>query len=396
MKVHFEVVDEVADELLHDTTSESLLYFFHVDPCVIMASCQPSHSRGSLHSVESLQTQTVWSTPCIVGFHASQTPDFKDNQLINSVIHTHNISIKIHRTYITLIKPFYVHSWHIDSINLFHIFSSAHCSEGAYSWDMFWHQPKRWCQSPWELLMPSQLPLGAFPGIHQIIPHNISTWYRLGFFSWCYTSSRKCCDVDDAVDWCKLMVCNVFEVACGSCLYMGHINHVCLVGWRLLISRGPSYLRLPENPPYMSGLILGLRLANERWRYFVTTSPVGWAQTQNQPCMSHSVILMAQWKTVVSPLLMQRRYHSLAKSNIDLNQTCFLIGWQHSCQPIRSHVRNPLLTNKDFDRIILEVIQAPDWQFVVCSWITNTSIFGHYISYNDIPWWRHQMETFSA
>ena len=26
-------------------------------------------------------------------------------------------------------------------------------------------------------------------------------------------------------------------------------------------------------------LILGLHLANERWRYFVTTSLIGWAQT---------------------------------------------------------------------------------------------------------------------
>ena len=28
-----------------------------------------------------------------------------------------------------------------------------------------------------------------------------------------------------------------------------------------------------------TGLILGLRSANERWRYFVTTSLIGWAQT---------------------------------------------------------------------------------------------------------------------
>ena len=30
------------------------------------------------------------------------------------------------------------------------------------------------------------------------------------------------------------------------------------------------------------GLVLGMRPANERWRYFVTTSLTGWAQTQNQ------------------------------------------------------------------------------------------------------------------
>ena len=28
-----------------------------------------------------------------------------------------------------------------------------------------------------------------------------------------------------------------------------------------------------------TGLVLGLRPANERWRYFVTTSLISWAQT---------------------------------------------------------------------------------------------------------------------
>ena len=33
----------------------------------------------------------------------------------------------------------------------------------------------------------------------------------------------------------------------------------------------------------MTGLILGLRPANERRRYFVTTSLIGWVQALNQP-----------------------------------------------------------------------------------------------------------------
>ena len=33
-----------------------------------------------------------------------------------------------------------------------------------------------------------------------------------------------------------------------------------------------------------SGPILGLRPANERQRYFVTPSLIGWVQAQNQPC----------------------------------------------------------------------------------------------------------------
>ena len=41
--------------------------------------------------------------------------------------------------------------------------------------------------------------------------------------------------------------------------------------------RGPT----AQNNP--TGLILGLRPANERRRYKVTPSLIGWAQTQNQP-----------------------------------------------------------------------------------------------------------------
>ena len=36
---------------------------------------------------------------------------------------------------------------------------------------------------------------------------------------------------------------------------------------------------------HTSGLISGLRPANERRRYKVTPSLIGWAQTQNQPCI---------------------------------------------------------------------------------------------------------------
>ena len=39
---------------------------------------------------------------------------------------------------------------------------------------------------------------------------------------------------------------------------------------------------------YIPGLILGLHPANERPRYFVTKSLIGWAQAQNQPWL-HAV-----------------------------------------------------------------------------------------------------------
>ena len=35
----------------------------------------------------------------------------------------------------------------------------------------------------------------------------------------------------------------------------------------------------------LSGLVLGLRPANERRRYFVTTSLIGWVQAKNRPCL---------------------------------------------------------------------------------------------------------------
>ena len=59
----------------------------------------------------------------------------------------------------------------------------------------------------------------------------------------------------------------------------------------------------------VAGLILGLRPANERWCYFVTTSLIGWAQAYNQPCGSivgsiwvkcqnqGSVLLTGPWLT---------------------------------------------------------------------------------------------------
>ena len=39
---------------------------------------------------------------------------------------------------------------------------------------------------------------------------------------------------------------------------------------------------------YSPGLIVGLRPASERRRYFVATSLIGWAQAYNQPC-SHTI-----------------------------------------------------------------------------------------------------------
>ena len=47
----------------------------------------------------------------------------------------------------------------------------------------------------------------------------------------------------------------------------------------------------------ITGLILGLHPANERRRYKVTASLIGWIQTQKQPCY-YAAILFAVWESV--------------------------------------------------------------------------------------------------
>ena len=39
------------------------------------------------------------------------------------------------------------------------------------------------------------------------------------------------------------------------------------------------------SPKFISGLILGLHPTNDRRRYFVTASLIGWVQAWNQPCI---------------------------------------------------------------------------------------------------------------
>ena len=54
----------------------------------------------------------------------------------------------------------------------------------------------------------------------------------------------------------------------------------CIVYKMYTIWDGPD----PAWRGYISELIIGLRSANERRRYFVTTALIGWAQAYNQPC----------------------------------------------------------------------------------------------------------------
>ena len=60
-----------------------------------------------------------------------------------------------------------------------------------------------------------------------------------------------------------------------------------IISWNLITMRKPilqyqrnkQFADIPISLKYSSGLILGLRPANERRRYTVTPSRIGWAQT---------------------------------------------------------------------------------------------------------------------
>ena len=66
-----------------------------------------------------------------------------------------------------------------------------------------------------------------------------------------------------------------------SHVYSGvHFNLMCII----LAAGGDRHQTTRGHDLTVSGLILGLRSANERRRYFITTSLMGWVQALNQPC----------------------------------------------------------------------------------------------------------------
>ena len=90
------------------------------------------------------------------------------------------------------------------------------------------------------------------PGMRSIGPYLMGL---MGMWPWCCTSVMQNNPLKLYLDWISLVV-TVFA-RCRS-LSLGLVDQD-------------------------TGLILGLRPANERRHYFVTTSLIGWAQTYNQP-----------------------------------------------------------------------------------------------------------------
>ena len=90
----------------------------------------------------------------------------------------------------------------------------------------------------------------------------------------------------------------------------------CVKHWdlgSLLVSNCISPYRSYVDTNAITGLILGLRPANERRCYFVTTSLIGWAQTLNQPCIILNWCMNASIgdgpKSIAVPVHVQVRVH---------------------------------------------------------------------------------------
>ena len=92
--------------------------------------------------------------------------------------------------------------------------------------------------------------------------------------------------------------------------------------------------------------------------------------TYNMELNEYSISI-AECKTAVTTVLMHWGLGyweiSMLKSmsvNKDF-QTWHLIGWQHSCQPIRSHVRKSLLTNMEFNMDFSLLSKLQPWSTAV-------------------------------
>ena len=110
-------------------------------------------------------------------------------------------------------------------------------------------------------------------GLHQCILFDSSwAWFSRAlwhFYLWAAYRYFWCINISMYISQCNSLFIYTYHVFLLIQLYrLFRSVHKCDVITSLLIS----------------GLILVLRPANERRRYFVTTSLIGWVQAWNQPC----------------------------------------------------------------------------------------------------------------
>ena len=79
---------------------------------------------------------------------------------------------------------------------------------------------------------------------------------------------------------------NIFLFGTFALVTLEAVTSGCTTPWaHYAVSCHVSYRIVLINCPSLAGLILGLRPASERRRYFVKTSLIGWAQAYSQPCL---------------------------------------------------------------------------------------------------------------
>ena len=127
-------------------------------------------------------------------------------------------------------------------------------------------------------------------------------------------------------------------------------------------------------PGYSTGLNLGLRPANERRRYKVTPSLIGWAQTYNQHwSISHEICarfccalccLVIQWSPVLTQAIFYAKYFSTYFHNVT-KEMRFGVFFMSCNNFIRCHLdprwnlnqnSNMFLQENVFENVVSEIL----------------------------------------
>ena len=111
----------------------------------------------------------------------------------------------------------------------------------------------------------------------------------------------------------------------------------------------------------LSGLILGLCPANERWHYFVTTPLIGWVQAYNQPwlcCIETCSFWGWQW-AVFAPACSTRHQHYVQLKKCTLHALlCLVVVWYRLVLYIYckiSNIRRTKSQNLNVSRLSLQL-----------------------------------------
>ena len=102
------------------------------------------------------------------------------------------------------------------------------------------------------------------------------------------------------------------------------MQHMSLVGW-VAFCEFQVWSVLFVSPSIFAGIILYMRPANEKWRYIVTSSLIGTAHSQNDPCCWIHYHRLLDY-VIAGIILCMRPANGRQRYNV----TSSLIGWGHA------------------------------------------------------------------